>query len=222
METKMNVLGVEFRIGTVKNLLSGTLEYLYDETVNTVEIITMEMLIQGQDDSEWKNRMQEIDMLIPGDRDIFDAVGIKDSGLIREAQSHSYLRLILKYLEKHKSKVFLLAENETELDSLKTKLRQYGRLVPVGQAVLSAEGGGEEKVVNEINAVIPDCVLSILPCPEQEIFIGTYRALLNTKLWLGCRPGFEQRERTRGALGKLRYFMTRKFFCYLVGKEKEE
>ena len=52
--------------------------------------------------------------------------------------------------------------------------------------MISETEGREEEIINEINGTETDCIISVLPSPYQEMFIGRNRSLLNVKLWLGC------------------------------------
>ena len=95
--------------------------------------------------------------------------------------------MFLKYLQKNRRKVFLLAADEEDMDSLTDALeRMNRRLVITGQALTGSAEGREEKVVNEINGTDTECIISVIPSPYQEMFIGENRELLNAKLWLGC------------------------------------
>lgn len=223
MGKKVTVLGVDLSAVTAREMLAQTVQYMRNETLNTVEVVTKEMLIQCQENESWRQWMQGIDLVIPGDADMFDAVGITESNILKDIQNQTYLRLLFRYLEKHRCKIFLLAESEEELDLYQKEIRGYSNKIPFcGQAVLSAESGQEEKVINEINALLPDCIFSVLSCPYQEQFISSFRALVNSKLWLGCRACFEPGKRSEKRPGRFYHFMTKKWFRYLVGREKEQ
>ena len=52
MENKFTVLGVDFDMATARELFKRTVEYLRGEALGTVEAVTKEMLIQGQEDEK--------------------------------------------------------------------------------------------------------------------------------------------------------------------------
>lgn len=222
MEDKFTVLGVDFSVATARELFKRTMEYMQSETLSTVEAVTREMLIQGQEDEKWQESMRQMDMLIPMDCDIFDAVGITEAAMARDVQNRLYLRLLLRYLDRKKGRIFLLADSEEEMECFQKEVRQYGGGLSIcGQAVLPPGGGREENVVNEINAALPTCIFSILSCPWQERFIVNFKALVNSRLWFGCRACFELGAATGESGGRLHQFLTKKLFRYLVGREKE-
>ena len=222
MGNKVTVLGVDISAVTAREMLAQTVRFMQNERVNTVEVVTKEMLIQCQSNETWREWMQEMDLLIPGDCDIFDVAGITENNILKDVQSRLFLRLFFKYLEKHKNKIFLLAETEEEMEYFRKEICQYSSRVSIcGQAVLSPEGGQEEKVVNEINGLLPECIFSVLPCPHQEKFISSFKALVNSKLWFGCRAYFESGKVSERSSGRFYRFMIRKWFRYLVGREKE-
>lgn len=221
MEDKYTVLGVDFFVATARELFRRTIEYMQSETLSTVEAVTEDMLIRGQEDEAWQDWMRQMDLLIPMDCDIFNAAGIVEGGMERDIQNQLYLRLLLRYLERKKSRIFLLADSEEEMASFQKELRQYGSLAICGQAVLSPGIGREENVVNEINAALPACVFSILSCPRQEQFIISFKALVNSRLWFGCRACFEPGRVAGASGGRLHRFWTKRLFRYLVVREKE-
>ena len=101
-------------------------------------------------------------------------------------------------------------------------LAQSGRpFLVVGQAVLPEEGDRKDNVINEINGLEPDCIISNLSCPWQEKFISESSALLNARVWLGCGPVI-QKEFGEKTAGKIKRFFVKRFFCYLVEKQQKE
>ena len=75
----------------------------------------------------------------------------------------------------------------------------------VGEAVISAQSGSKEAVINMINGVEPDCILSGLSYPWQEKFIAESKALLNARVWFGCTFLLNQQKKEEKASGKFKY-----------------
>ena len=77
------------------------------------------------------------------------------------------------------------------MERLTDSLRRLSRELHItGHALISETEGREEEIINEINGTETDCIISVLPSPYQEMFIGRNRSLLNVKLWLGCGAMF--------------------------------
>ena len=56
MEEKINVFDIELNLLTAKKAMRQVMRYMGGESVSTIELIPMEVLLKGQDDAEWKQR----------------------------------------------------------------------------------------------------------------------------------------------------------------------
>ena len=142
--------------------------------------------------------------------------------MVRDVDNATFLRMFFKYLQKNRKTLFLLAESEDELVRIQTVLKLYASgLLIAGQAVLPTDGSMEENVINEINGVEPDCILSGLSTPYGETFAVRRKALLNARLLLnGILAVSESKEKKTS--GRIVQFMMKKFFHYQVKKQKTD
>lgn len=86
-----------------------------------------------------------------------------------------------------KHSVYLLYETRTQMDTLCEFLENsFGNAPYVcGDAVWEEAGEDAEQIVNEINAVSPHMIFSMLSTPRQEKFLAEHRQMLNARLWFG-------------------------------------
>ena len=221
MDRKINVFGIDITILTAKETMKLIMQYLEKETVNTIEIVTLAMLMKEKDDEIWREQVEKFDLVLPGEKTLFEASEECDRNLVKELENRTFLRMFLRYLCKNKKRLFLLADSTERLALMREQLRSYAHgAVVAGHAILPADGGLEENVINEINGVEPDCILSALPSPRGEQFVVESGALLNARLWVGGLSVFSE-EITRRPLGKIRQFIMKKIFCYQVEKQKQ-
>ncbi len=231
MENKIDIFEIDIDALTAKDTLKRIVQFMESETVNTVEIVTLELLVHGQDDPEWREMMRQMDLVLPGEKEILEASekaavplggGAGSNGrLIKEMEKRVFLKMFLKYLQRTGKKVFLLAGQEADLLLLQEKLRPYAKgFLPAGHALLPQEGGRKDSVINEINGAEPDCIISVLPYPEQERFITEAKALLNARLWIGCSLILLQEENIKKPSGKLRKFFLKRTLRHLVDQQK--
>lgn len=231
MENKIDIFEIDIDALTAKDTLKRIVQFMESETVNIVEIVTLELLIQGQNAPEWREMMRQMDLVLPGEKEILEAsekaagtpgCGSGSSGhLIKELEKQVFLKMFFKYLQRTRKKVFLLAGQEEDLLLLQEKLRPYAKgFLPAGQAVLPQDGGRKDSVINEINGAEPDCIISVLPYPEQERFITEAKALLNARVWIGCSLTLLQEENKEKPSGKLRKFFLKRAFRHLVDQQK--
>lgn len=222
MNRKINIFGIDITVLTAKEAMKHAIQYLEEETVNTIEMVTLEMLMKEKDDEIWREQVQKFDLLLPGEKALFETSEELEYSLIRDVDNATFLKMFFRYLQKNKKTLFLLAESEEGLVRMRTALKPYASgLVIAGQAVLPSDGGMEENVINEINGIEPDCILSGLSAPYGETFANRRKALLNARLLLGgILEVLESKEKkTSGRIGQ---FIMKKFFRYQVKKQKTD
>ncbi len=231
MENRIDIFDIGMDALTAKDTLKKIVQYMESGTLSTVEVVTLELLVQGQDNPQWKEQINQMDLVLPGERDILDASekaagflesaeGL-DSHLMKELEKKVFFRMFLKYLQRSRKKVFLLAGGEEELLLLEEAVRPYTRgMVLAGWAVLPRDSGLEESIINEINSVEPDCILSVLPYPVQESFISDAKALLNARVWMGLGLSLIQENQKKKPVRKLRRFFLKRTFLHLAVQHK--
>ena len=223
MGKTINIFDVEMECLSAKELMLNVIRFLETDAIDTIELMTMDMLMAGQDDPKWKAQVGELGLVIPEDSEILEAAGIEDKSLIKEAGERTFLRMFMKFLQKNQKRIFLLAETEEKLQHLEEALRRYDRGVRVaGHAVLMEQEGQEENAINEINGTETDCIFSILPSPYQERFITENKALLKARVWLGCGTVLEQSYEARNLGRRIRRFFAKKVFKYRVEQQRED
>lgn len=222
MEEKINVFDIELNLLTAKKAMRQVMRYMGGESVSTIELIPMEVLLKGQDDAEWKQALQSVDLLLPSEREILESAEVTDQNAIQDLENNTFVRLFFRYLVKNKKKVFLLTEDEKASKLLKERIETYRKGIQfVGEAVISAQSGSKEAVINMINGVEPDCILLGLSYPWQEKFIAESKALLNARVWFGCTFLLNQQKKEEKASGKFKYFILKRLFRYQVGKTQK-
>ncbi len=221
MESKMNILNVELDRLCAKDSMHRAVQYMESESVSTIEIVTMDMLLRGKEKPEWKDAVESLDLVIPGEQEILEAAGISDKNLIRDISNQVFLRMFLRYLQKNKKRVFLVARSEEELLELENAMKEYDRhLIIAGHGILPEDGDLEENVINDINGAETDCIFSILPSPEQELFIQKNSALLNARIWFGCGDVLKENYMKKRKKERIQRFFRKKIFRYLVGQQQ--
>lgn len=222
MKKKMNIFDVEIDSLTAKEAMQAAVQYLQSGSVKTIEFVTLDMLMNGQDSPKWKENTKEIDILLPGEREILEAAHVKDRGLLKDVSNRVFLKMFLRYLKKNRKKLFLLAASEQELDALEGAMGEYSHgIIIAGREILSEDGKSEENIINDINGAEIDCIFSVLPSPQQEDFVVRNSALLNARVWLGCSQSLTEAYLEKNASGVRRFFI-KKLFRYQVGKQKKE
>jgi len=222
MHNEFQVLGLQFHWYNMKEAMIKVAEYLDHDVINTIEIVTYETLLQEQFNTEWMECINRKDIVIAGDDEILKAAGIVDRSNIRDVNHAKLVRTILQYINKNKKTVFVLAPSKEALSRFHVSISNYVRhLHIVGTEILEEDPSKEEIVINKINGLDADCILSILPSPYQESFIHKNQSLLHSRLWFGCGTFFdlEHKLSTRG--GRIISYLKKKMFHYRVDRHNK-
>lgn len=207
MEEKINILDLDLDCITAKDAMIQAIQFLDSESLDVIEIISMNALMEYQDNAQWRNLTAEMGMLIPGEAEILKAADISDRTKLKEAEEGTFLKLFIKYLEKKRKNIYVLAQSEEEYLVTEEILRKRNRGIRIsGHSVLDPQEAREENVINDINGTETDCILSVLHTPYQEEFVSRNRALLDVRVWLGCGAAFAQQYTNRGPSGRVRHF----------------
>lgn len=223
MGEKINIFDVEIPCIKAKEAMIRAMYYMEQESLNTIEFLSMKMLLNGQEDTQWKEQLNGLSMILPGSVEILEAAQVKDSILLRETDDKLFLRMFMKYMQKNHKKLFLLAESEEKLDKAEELLiRQNRGIQIIGKAVITQDGERIQNVINAINGTETDCILSVLSSPFQEQFIQRNKALLNARVWLGCGTAFRQNFEDMRLNNRIRHFVMKRLFRYRVGKQNSQ
>lgn len=223
MEEKINILDLDLDCITAKDAMIQAIQFLDSESLDVIEIISMNALMEYQDNDQWRNLTAEMGMLIPGEAEILKAADISDRTKLKEAEEGTFLKMFIKYLEKKRKNIYVLAQSEEEYLATEEILRKRNRWIRIsGHSILDPQEAREENVVNDINGTETDCILSVLHTPYQEEFVSRNRALLNVRVWLGCGAAFAQQYTNRGPWGRVKHFLLKKLFWYRVERQNRE
>ena len=220
MTDNIEVMGIRLDCLTAKETMVRMMRFLEDDSVDIIEILSMDVLMKNSEDEQWRELVDGFGLVLPGEPEILKAADIGDRTRLKEAENRTFLKLFIKYLQKNQKKVFLLADTEEILNSAAEALAGYsGGLRLTGRGIL-ADDSREENVVNDINGTETDCILSVLASPYQEQFIDRNKALLNAKIWFGCGAVFGGEQEKRFPIGRVKHFFRKRLFWWRAGKEQ--
>lgn len=223
MEEKIEVLGIQMDCLTAKETMLQAMQSMEDDPVDTIEIMTMDSLMNNQEDETWISQAKEFKLVLPGEVEILEAAEIHDRVKLRETENRIFLKMFMKYLQKNQKRIYLLADTEEEIAQAENAIRHYNRGIRIsGHACLDPADNREEEVVNDINGTETDCVLSVLSSPYQESFISRNKTLLNAKLWFGCGPMLSRSYDDRKILQRIKHFFRKTMFRRQVEKQQKE
>ena len=219
MNEKINVLDVNIDSCTAKEAMKETIAFLESEPVSVIDVVSVDGLMQMNDFSELKARMNEFDLVLPGEKLILEAA--EEARLPKEIDIKLYLKMFMRYLHKNHKRMYLLVESEEDgQEAFRYMQRTYSGIQLVGLAKVSAEGRADDMLVNAINGSEVDCILSALSVPLQEDFIAKNRNLLDARVWVGVGNRMFSDHRQGLGHGKLSKFLLNHIFKREMEKNK--
>ena len=222
---KMNVLDVQLDDYTAKDAMRAVTEYMKTEPVNTIEIITVDILMRVAEDTSLKENLEQMDMVLAGDEAILEAVGNSGKKRLQEAHSQVFLKMLMRYFHKNQSRIFLLADTEEELDALEEYIgEEYSGIEVIGTAVVPEDESADDLIMNSINGAETEahCVISVLASPKQEAFINRCKPVLNARLWFGVGKGIIPVQKKAGLYKRISEFVEKKILKREIEKEKRK
>ncbi len=196
---EINVLGVSMTDRSLRESLRLVQELGRSPGLGTVCFVDTELLIKAKDDSSLKEALEGMDLLVPASPQILEAGGIKSASRRREVEDNYLLRELLKRFAREKKKIFLLADTQDELVTLREHLLLASqKLTFFGSFAYDGPDNSEDAVVNAINSVIPDVIISVASSPAQELLMHERGSMVNALLWISFQPGIRDSLGDRG------------------------
>lgn len=187
---KFTILGITLYDYGAREALRNTDRFLGSGGLNTVAYISSAQIAQASRNEELKESVEQLDMTLCTEPDLLEAAGIAARSRIREIDEKIYLRELLRKLYRNRNRVYLLADTQSELEMLEELIQEYqGNLYIQGRGAYELFDRRPERLVNELNDVVPDAVLSRMPWPEDITLMKEYGQYVNARLWVSLPYG---------------------------------
>lgn len=191
---KIEIMGVEIDNYSVRESLLLADAYLNNHVMNTIEYVTMDAVNKASKDPHYKEQLEKIDLLLPGEKEMLDVYGMKDNQRKKEIGEHLFFVEFLRKVVRLEKRVFIIGDKESAIVMVQDFLKKYyEELNIVGVIALEQNNGDTANVINAINAEAPDVILSVLPSPLQENFLEEQNDKLCAKVWFGFGTSYRKR-----------------------------
>ncbi len=187
MSSKKELAGVRIDICSLREALHRIEHYVKSEGLHAVESVSMKTIVTAGEDEVVRRCLEDMDLVIPSDKEILMELGVTSIQWLDEAQKHRFAYEALRTVARERHSIYLLTQNREQMDRLCQYMEEsFGNGSGIcGDAVWEECEGDTERIVNEINAVAPNMLLVMLPTPVQETFLAEHRKMLNIRLWFG-------------------------------------
>lgn len=192
MIKKLKVMDVELDNFSTRESMMRIETFLNNTVLNTVEEISMNMVMSAMQDEQVMDCIRNLDLTIPGEKELLLEGGFGNHGQMSDVLDGTFFYEFSKRVMRNKKTVFLVGETREQISHLLRYLQQeYERMDILGAACFEqfAEEGG---LINEINSYAPDVILSIISSPRQEQFLYEHKTSLHASLWYGMNDRFQK------------------------------
>ena len=222
MDEKIQVLGLGIDNLTAKDAVKRVVSYMETEPVNVVEMVTMNTLGKFQQDETAKELFEHFDIALASDKGILEAAGVTDERRLKEVDELLFIKMVMRFLHKNSTRVFLLAEDVADLQKLEMYMEEdYSNVQVVGTATMEENAASDDMLLNLVNGAEAECILSALPSPVEEQFIFRNQALVNAKVWLGFGNLLDELKKEKTGFMKVKEFIIRQFLKKEMAKKGE-
>ena len=222
MSEKIQVLDLQIDNLTAKDAVKRVVSYMETEPVSVVEMVTMNTLARFQQDETAKELFESFDIALASDKGMLEAAGEIDERRLKEVDELLFIKMVMRFLHKNSARVFLLAEDEADLQKLEIYMKEdYTNIQVVDKATMKENAASDDMLLNLVNGAEAECVFSALPSPIEEQFICRNKSLVNAKVWLGFGNLLDELKNEKNAFQKFREFILRQLLKKEMAKKGE-
>lgn len=173
-------------------------EYLNSDEVNTVFILSDEVYNLFKQDSAFREKLLFADTLLASNtlmaRDFIrsnDGKMVEIPGQEVDFSPYEYnsFEQVMSVVEECKATVFILTQNEKELEKCKMMLKLISPEINSWDRCCEDIKSNSDNLLNDINGIVPDVLMCSFDSPFEEEWILDNKERMNVKMVFGIGPG---------------------------------
>ena len=178
--------GIELDNYTVREMIMNVEKDMSDHGFHTIEEVNMDTLMLAETDELVRKAIGFAEHTVIAENGILEAVGAGSYQHRHEIEHHDFFYELMKRIERNHKTMFVIGDSMERVEQMCELISdRYPKCEIVGMEALDECTGATDAVVNEMNAVAPDVILSIIPSPQQEHFLMENREKISAELWYG-------------------------------------
>lgn len=224
MKEKIEIMGISVEKCYAEQVMESINDHWNSrDSLSTYGILNMGLIMAAQKDGELKEYIQMLDKAVVDEPEVLKAAGLQDSELEQEASGHGFFGTLFWLLDHYRNHIFILGENREDTEKLCAYLQEkYLQIVIVGKDSLPENGEDQaDRLINEMNAISPQAVLSCSKNYELEKFVKRNRKMVNTSVWFSLGSCPEILKETGLGTAWLNRLMEKSNFKKMVSSYKE-
>ncbi len=208
---------------SVRETIMNVEKKMSDHGFHTIEEVNMDTLMQAETDEVIKDALQMAEHTVIAEAGILDAVGAGSYQRRHEIEHHDFFYELMKRIERNHKTLFVIGDSMERVEQMCERIAdRYPKCEIVGAEALDECSGATDAVINEMNALAPDVILSIIPSPQQEHFLMENREKISAELWYGIGKIELGKARNRLALKIRKLVRTHKLEKQLIRHTDEQ
>ncbi|MFP3154265.1 WecB/TagA/CpsF family glycosyltransferase [Lachnospiraceae bacterium ZAX-1] len=223
MIKKIDILGIQIDNYSVNETMLLVENYLNATVMNTIEIISTEMIVLAKSDTTLKECIENLDLAIIGEKELLTEAKVASVSRIRETMNKDFFTEFMKRIIRNNKTVYLLCDTGAQTKQTESYLlTHYEKLIIVGSYSVEDCTGDIDTAINEMNIAAPDIILSLLPTPEQEYFLSENKGKIGAIIWLGLGQDYMRHKKMDRIRKIVKKCMNRSMLRHMMLKYKEE
>ncbi len=222
---QLDILGIRLRDYSLREGLKKACSFMDNGALSAICYLSDQTLVKAAEEPRQQEWIEQMDMTVFGTTDILKAAGIESRGRIRDVEENTFFREFIRRSVREQRTFFLVAGTPQMLEKLEAYVRRAYEKEPVviaGSYLLSQEESGADSLVNEVNDVAPDIVISCLPFAQQAGYMNEYRKMMNARIWLGMLEEQLVEGDGRQFFRSVRQNYLKRMFRYKISKYEQE
>lgn len=184
---KANVLGIDVSVMRVDKAVNVSMELMRGKGLPVICFLSAGSSLLCQNNEAVANYVSSCNLILPGDQHIEGALHHQhDTGEIPEGIGEfadNYLKRLFSKINREGRSIYTIMEQEEHLEAMEEYMEEAYRNIEIQGTVIRKETKGEaDRIVNEINACIPDIVFVCVPADRQIKFMEKHASMMNARL----------------------------------------
>lgn len=224
----IDVLGMHITDYPLKEAIKLSLKFISGGAMNTIFYVSSQVLVDAGESQQQKEWLESMDMILYGEPTVLDVLGENSRERKSEIKQDTFLHEFIKKIARGKHTVYLILDSEDKAEQLENYLKElHGSVNVAGKYIWDEGQDSADDLVNELNDVSPDVIISKLPNIVQQQLICENRHMINASVWVALlyeRVAKKQNITFGSKLGWLFYkrLFKRKVNQYEVEKSENE
>lgn len=237
MQERVKILGVYVDTIRMDRLFHKMQTFMSQEAFHSIYFVGMNTVFLAEKDKEFVHFLEQCDFVIVAEstmeQEVYgDKKSLKPEGILL---AQRYIERLLTRMSKNKSSLYLLGDDVEEIDRLSCWLSQRYPSIQCHKSCVeeATKEDAMDFIINDINSVAPDVMMSFMPGAKTMEFIQENRSRMNVKLCLLVGDAKEEILREQGIdieipkwmkqwhLEKIYRYVSQHFrFAYVISKKR--